>query len=813
MLTTSFTSVFSPRRIALPIGLLLLASALFPVGRAAESAPATPRILTIAVVKDGPSSLLDEIETAFRQEAETLTAGRAILRFSKKENFDASWREGDAAGAALDAALADSSVDYVLALGVRATCAAAAPERTLTKPVLGALVQESDLVPLPVGPDGRSQKQNFAVVALPSRAADQVPLLRSAVPFASLSLLVDEFFAPNSTALDAWRDQLARKLKLAITIVPLGTRAEDALASLPSNPQAVLLFPAIRMDGSNRAALLQGLSARKFPVFSFVGQSDVEAGALAGVLPNPRAAIVRRLAINLDQIIAGTPVAELPLQVTVPQQLFFNESVAAAVGFAPDFNALNHATIIGHFTPSAGQPLTFTAAVVTALEKNFDFRARQSATEASRQSARSATGALLPQLAASQNYQQIDRDRATASGGAQAQSTYRAGLGLSQTLLDDEAFTRVKIARTAQRGASYQEQAERLDTVHSAGQAYLQWLSAQASVRVAEENLKVTQRNLELAQLRQRVGTSGPEEGYRFESLAAQQRSELLSARSQADRARVGLNRVLGVKIDTLWQAHDVSLEDPAFSFTTGRVIALLRDREKLDRFRSFTSAYAAEHSPDLLAVDESVRAQRLTADERKRRGYTPKISASLNYARVLHQEFAGPSLADQFGAAGLPVHGTSADRDDWTIGVSASLPLFTGGSLTAEARKARAELRQRELARDGTREAVIAQTQSSLYAAESAYSAIALSVRAAELATQNLAVVQDKYEHGAVSIVTLLDAQNSAFAQRQSADVSVYKFLSELLRLQRSFGWMEVLATSAEKEAWFHQMEQAIAL
>jgi outer membrane protein len=801
--TSRFSFIAHTTRIALLVGAL---SCL------AGFASGAPRPVTIAIVKDGSSWLLDGVAVAFRQEAQTLTAGRATLAFKESSAFDGAWRE-DAAPVVLDAALADPSIDYVLALGVRTATAAAAPERMLTKPVLGAVVQESTLAPLPIGADGRARKKNFAIVALSSRAADQLTELRAVSSFTSLHVLVDDFFAPSRDALEPWREQLARALNASVSLVPLGANADDALRAIgaPSPTQAVFLLPAIRMDETNRAALLRELSARKFPVLSFLGQVEVEAGALAGVQPNAGPALARRLAINLDQLIAGAPASELPLQVSLPRQLFYNEATAAEIGHGADFATLSYATPVGRPSSIVGQPLTFTDAVLTALEKNFDYRAQQLATEAARQDARAATGALLPQVAVSHSFRQIDHDRAAASGGAQPQSTYRAGLGLTQVIVDDEAFTRKRIAREAQRAASYLEQVERLDTVNLAGQTFLQLLSAQATLRVAEDNFAVTQRNLELARLRQRVGTSGPEEGYRFESLSAQQRSELGAARAQADRVRVELNRVLGVALDMRWDARDVTLEDPAFAFTTGRLIALVRDRNQLERFRSFTAGYAAQHSPDLAAFEQNVKTRRLTADQKSRRKFTPKISASVDYGRSLHQDLAGATLSEQFSVAGFPIRTETADRNDWTVGITASLPLFTGGSLTADARKARAELRQLELSRDGARETVMAQAQSSLYAVESAYSSIQYSRRAAELAVQNLALVQEKYEQGTVSIVTLLDAQNAAFAQRQSADAAVYTFLSELLRFQRTMGWIEVLATPAEKDAWFNEVEHVV--
>jgi outer membrane protein len=803
------SSLLEILRAARSAGMLVLGAALNLL--VASAADSSPRTITVAVVQDGHSSMVDNLEAAFRVEAQAITAGRARLSFKNSSTFDAGWRQ-EAASAALDAALADPSIDYVLALGVRVSAAAGAPGRKLAKPVLGALLQESDLAPLPIGADGRSQRENFAVATLPSRATDQLTELRRVVPFTSLHILVDEFFATDLARLATWRDQLASALGVPVMLVPLGVSADETLAALGKDPHVVMLFPAVRMDRANRAALLERLSARKFRVLSYAGETEVEAGALAGVLPDPRAALARRLAINLDQLIAGTPATELPLHVSLPRQLFYNETTAASIGFAANFERLSQATFIGQFSATAGQPLSFTEAVTTALERNFSYRARQSATEASHEAARMATGALLPQLAATQSFQQIDRDRASASGGAQPQASFRAGVGLTQVVVDDESFTRRRIAREAHRAATYEEQVERLDTVNAAGQGYLQLLSAQASLRVAEENFKVTQRNLEFARLRQRVGTSGPEEAYRFESLAAQQRSELAAAHTQSDQARVALNRVLAVAADTRWDAQDLTLDDPAFEFTTGRVMALVSDRGQLERFRSFTAAYAAAHSPDLAALEQNVKTLRLTAEQKQRRPHTPKVSASIDYGRTLRQSFAGPSLAEQFAGAGIPVQSSTPDRNTWTVGVSGSLPLFTGGSVRADARKARAELRQIELTRDGARAGVIAQTQSALYGAESAYANIRLSRRAAELASQNLDVVQDKYERGTVSIVTLLDAQNSAFSQRQAAEAATYRFFSELLRFHRSLGWIEALATPAEKEAWFAEMEGSIS-
>jgi hypothetical protein len=176
MTTSPITQFLSARRSPLITRFVLVLCTLLPVSRAADFASSTPRNVTIAVVKDGPSSLLDNVDAAFREEARLLTAGRATLNFKGGGAFDAGWS------------------------------------------VLGALVQEGDLVPLPIASGGRSTKTNFAVVALTSRAVDQLTELRAAVPFTSLHVLIDEFFAPERSALSAWRDQLARALNVVVPV-------------------------------------------------------------------------------------------------------------------------------------------------------------------------------------------------------------------------------------------------------------------------------------------------------------------------------------------------------------------------------------------------------------------------------------------------------------------------------------------------------------------------------------------------------------------------------------------------------------------
>lgn len=776
---------------------------------AALAASAAERPYVIAIVRDTNSWFGDSYETKVRHSIEEMAAGRCAVSFVEQA---ADAADDAALRAGFERALADPGVDYVLALGPRALRLAGDPALPLTKPVLGAAFVDPDLQTSPLDAAGHPTKANFAIVVLSARTSELLARLRETVSFSAVQLLVDDHWAGGAAEIEAWRRGLANSLGAEVRVVRASETATSALAALDRAVPAVFMLPSGRLGAAEHAALLDGLRTERFLALSYLGQAEVEAGALAGVLPAAGAQLARRTALVFDELTSGTPVEQLELTAPWRPGLYFNEATAAAAGFAPKFGALSDATLVGTRTREGEQELRFRDALALALERNYALRARAAGTDASREDVKAAAGQLLPQVAAVSTYQRIDLDRAQASGGIIQEKTWFAGLGVSQPLIDDEAWTRVRLARAALEAANALERVQRLDTVAQTAQAYLQALAARAALRVTEQNARTIARHLELAQLRQRTGVSGPEDILRFESLTAQQRSETIAARSRLEQARTALNRVLGVEADAQWTLRDVALGDPEFAGLTAPLTGLIDDRARFGRLRQYLVAFATGHSPDLAAAEQGVTAQRLSAEQKVRRSYVPKVSATANAGRLVELDYGGPTLTEQLLRAGLPVTPVDVNRFTWTVGVQATLPLYAGGSLTADRRRARAQLRQLEYTRDGAREAIVAAAQAVLQSIESSYSDIALSRTSAELAERNLAVVRDKYEQGTVSIVTLLEAQTAAFARRQAAEVALYRFLGDVVQLERVCGRFEALSTGAENAAWLAEIEAAIA-
>ena len=580
----------------------------------------------------------------------------------------------------------------------------------------------------------------------------------------------------------------------------MGDNAEDALVDLPYNVQAVYGFPPVQMRTDERNKIIDGLISRRIPSFAYFGEPAVEAGILGGQLPDVRQQLARRVALNIQQVILGTSSNDLPAMLQVETRMFFNAKTAKLIGFDPPFDAIRDASIINPEYLEEGDPIDLVSAIEQALETNFDYLIQQQNTAVSREGQKIAFSPLLPQINSNYAYVKIDEDRANASGGNIAQSRNLGGVSLQQLIFSDRAISNWRAFRELYQGSSYQEEAVRLDIIGSVAAAYIRYLSAKTVLRVARDNLAITQSNLELARLRQRVGTSGPEDVFRFEAQEAGNQIDVAEGLSREQQARVSLNQLLAVKLNKRWRPQDLNMSSPYFSDAVNLVAPLLDSQNKLDVFRSFSIEFALENAPELQAINHTLRAQEITLKQTKRQFIMPTLAADFSYNRIIDEEFN--SSSPQF----FPRE--NIDEDEWTFTVSANLPIFEGTGRWHEVLREKATLRQLMYSRDQVAQIIETRVQQAMFAFDGSYPTLTFSARAADRAAKNLRVVTDKYEQGAVNIIDLLDAQNEAFVQRQNAELAVYNLLDDFVQFFRTIAWFEFTKSPTERAEWVEQME-----
>jgi len=506
----------------------------------------------VAVVTDGTSLPGAQLVALLKEELAVLTAGEFVVRFKQDPAFSAGFDPGRV-GPNVQAALDDPEVDLVLVLGVLTTRAMVSNDQELPKPVFCGFVLDADVFGLPYNESGHSTRKNFTYIVTTDRSKHDLAVFKEMIGFKTLHILIDSalyegvaFFHKDDAARDAEQG-------FSVAYVPVADQAAAALAQLGDDVEAVYLTPATQMGASAWQELVDGINAKGIPSFALSGIVDVEKGVLAGLLPRVAQHLSRRIALNMQQVMLGTPPEELPVFLSVDENLVLNARTAQAIGYSPEISILRKAEVLHpEAFRTAGEALSLEHAMTIAAESNVDLAIKQAEVRQAREQRKLTRSVLLPQALGHAGYTQIDENRAQRSFSTLPETQSELGVSLRQILYDDDAVTSFRASGRVLESQRYDGESVRLDVMASAGLRYLEFLQRRALWSIQIDNLKLTQSNLDLARVRNKVGISGPEDVYRWESQEAEGKSGVLDARALADQARVALNQTLGVEANAV---------------------------------------------------------------------------------------------------------------------------------------------------------------------------------------------------------------------------------------------------------------------
>jgi len=759
---------------------------------------------TIAVIQDGPSWLYQDFDRQVETELAALLRHDQSVHWLRLPEFNADWNLADLPQV-LRTAQEHPDVDIIFSLGILTTALAARPETRLYKPVVGGFIPEAAALDLPYGADGHSTRENLAFVVNPDRILDDLRAFHRLTGFARLHVLVDEHLLDGVPRMREFAQTSAAQLNVDIHLTPMGAEAKPVLDALPSGTQAVYITPALDMPSDQRQALIQGLNRRNLPTFALRGRPLVEQGVLAGLSPDDTSRFARRIALNIQQLLLGRETTQLPVVLHEEDVLVLNARTAERIRFSPTFAQWIEAVWVDEPDQPDLKELSLEQAMLLAGRQNISLDVERSRRDVAALEHDRAGSRFFPRIQAETRYQRIDADRAEASMGLQPRDRVTAGASLRQIIFDDAVISAWKATGRQARARELELTARRLDVLARAGQDFLHALSAQAMLRIDRNVLDLTRRFERMAQTRRRIGLSGPEDVFRWESEMAQRKSALYKAQTRLEQARLALNQTLGLDTgldeDSRWELRDIALGQEDFYFLDNELTRILRTVAHWDQLESFFVDMALDQAPELQSLEEVIAAQEIQRNHLARRFTTPSLHARLSYDRELD--------ATRPGGDGLPIPMPQADRNDWSMGVALTLPLFEGGGRVHELHQADARLRGLLRRRDQARQVITRRIKSALYALQSSHPNIRLSREAARLAHENLSVVQDKYARGRVHILDLLDAQNQVAVQDQAAALAVYTYLGDLVECQRALSWFEADKSQAEKQALLQAMSR----
>ncbi|MEM7051789.1 MAG: TolC family protein [Acidobacteriota bacterium] len=754
--------------------------------------PAVAEPIGVALIGDGPQPQEDVASKNLRQEIDALLADEFEVEYLV---WEGDWT-ADGINRALEEAYADPRVDAVVVTGVLANQILGKRER-FTKPTLLPIVFDASLLGLPRQGVG-SGKANLAYLTGTTDFSVDLESFRRVTDFDTLGVLVDAVVLGAVADVAEQATRIAKGAGVEIVLLPFSDPEGDLVGMIPPQVDAVMIGGADRLSDAALERLVEGLIERGLPSFSFDGDDMVERGMLvADTRRSNWQRIGRKTALQLQGALLGEDVSRLPVDFLEKRRLFLNMATARALGIWPTYSVLIEAELVNAEPPTDGAPWTLAEVAREAVRNNLAYLAQSYDTSAQEENITQARANWRPQVSSSLQGNQLRSGSSAVESGAVAERSLTAALSLQQLLWSESARAGVEIQQLAFDGARDDLEAFRLDTIQQATLAFLNVQLAETQWQVQRNNLEVTRANLDLARDRVRIGASNPSDVYRWESELAGARQTAIDAVTDRDRAYESLNGVLNRPLTERRPITPSTLDDPELLDPENEIGELIDNPGSFQAFAEQLVQDGLERAPEIRALESSLAVLERQLTSERRSYYSPEVSLQGQASDVVSESRSGPP-----GLEG---------EEDWSVAVSATLPLYTGGARKSRQLQRRLEIEAVEHRLASLREQIELGIRSNLHLANASYNNIPLAEQAAEASRRNLELVTASYREGATGILDLLDAQNASLRAELGAASTVYEFLIDLMNVQRAVGQFDFFLDPEERRQTLEDIKRSL--
>jgi len=317
-------------------------------------------------------------------------------------------------------------------------------------------------------------------------------------------------------------------------------------------------------------------------------------------------------------------------------------------------------------------------------------------------------GGTLPTVSASAAGKRSGSTDATTSGA------WSYGVNASQLLYDGaKTSSQVKSASESLNASKYSEQSVSVDTRYALRTAFVQLLTAQEQVALADQIMTKRKQNLRLIELLYKSGTENIGSLSKARADLDEAEFEVAKAARALDLAQAVLATQLGRK-----------------AFGPLRVTGQFAVSEQLRMLPDF----------DLIARDNP--AYRNLAARKEAARYTLQASKS---------EFM-PSVSLTTGFGNSSFRQLPPDRTDWQAGIDVSVPIYAGGSGKAGVAKARAAVNQLGADEESLYFSLMRSLQEAWKAFVDAYEKVDVQKKYLDAASERARIADAQYSAGLVS-------------------------------------------------------------
>jgi len=292
----------------------------------------------------------------------------------------------------------------------------------------------------------------------------------------------------------------------------------------------------------------------------------------------------------------------------------------------------------------------------------------------------------------------------------------------------------IAVARHSRAAADYQAEATRQQAIFDTRKAYLEALAARERTALAVQTLAWATRNLAGSRTRNQTGAVPATDVLQWEAEVASKEGAVLQAGAYERFALLSLYQVMGV---------------PVARADTSAQLQPFEQFELWYRQGPAQIETALDSSPVLQSVQEYTTVARI--GKRMAAGqFAPGLNAFASYGWPTWDEFVPPP-----------------NTEGWTVGVSATVPLFNGTRTLTGYRKAVNEYRQAVVDEQNTANQLAVNLERILSFYRASFGVTDAARRQHEVMARQLEIMEQRYETGLVNQSQLLEADLRARSAR----------------------------------------------
>lgn len=599
---------------------------------------------------------------------------------------------------------------------------------------------------------------------------------------------------PKFPAIQDNIEKSMRSMHVMPKFIPMLGDPEDAIGILEDiEVDAVIFLPTPRLSEWGFGAFLEVVNDMKLPSFTFGGEAEVAEGVLMTTTPaTEMRRIARRIALNVQELYLHHENAEIVVPFGRKEEMIINETTAKEIGLELPYKYTAQAKLIHTVLPPPDQLLDLQEALALSINDNLDINVERYVVESGRQEVIKRFADLMPQVNSHALARVVNANTANYGFGGEPQNVIRGSLAVDQMVYDDSKVSRYQVEKKLQKAREFNLQTVELDILFDTSVSYLLILRVEAEKNIAFENLNLTKVNLKHAHELVDSGKARLSEVYRWESALSSNREQLVSIEATLDNTKAQFNRLLNRPWEDRVYVHDVHALQTNLSYGLQALQHVITAPSKYERYKSYLINLALNNSPEIKSLEEQINAQARRLTESERAFYLPKVSgfAELN------------ANLDKSGNGDRPPPGLSNSIPEKKIGVKMTFPLFTSGRRTAEVHQNVANLLKLKTQKESAETKLEERVLKAVDNLKSSYEGIFLADAAAKAGEKNLDIVSNNYARGAVSIVDLIDAQNTAIVAKTNYSNALYDYLIDYMSLQRHIAEFDQFLTKDTIEA-----------